>query len=135
MGQMSQAAVDPKKDCDLLQIGIIRLAFVEKQRHDDILLRCQYRKQSELLEDKANLLAAERRQLLVTAVMDAGIAIQRLAGSWRVQSADDVEQRTFTTTGRPHNGDEITGVDFHICMAQRNDFILACTVILETLFT
>ena len=56
------------------------------------------------LKDKANVPAAEYRQLALVHGKNVLTVDQHLAGRGRVQRADHVQQRTFAGTGFPHDG-------------------------------
>ena len=63
-----------------------------------------------ILEDEADLLVAERRQVFFGESIGIG-AIQRDGSrGWRLEAAGNVEQRALAGAGRPHDGRRIAAL-------------------------
>ena len=76
-----------------------RLRFGSGQ--DDVLLRRQHRKQVEELEDEADVLAPQLRQLRVVQPPISVSAIRDVAGGRLVEPREDVHQRRLARAGGP----------------------------------
>src|SRR5690606_33736409 len=92
--------------------------LVEHQRQQDVLADGERVEQVEVLEDEAELAAAEERQLLVADLRRVDAFEADRAGGRRVDGREDVEQGRLATAGRAHNAQglalragEIEGVE------------------------
>ena len=72
---------------------------VQQHREQDVLLHGQFRDEVECLKDKTDITAAEDRQFPVFHGKNILAVNQHLAGSRRIQSADQIEQGAFTGAG------------------------------------
>ena len=81
------------------------------KRNLDIFLRRQGRDQIECLEDHANLVIAHYGQFSLAHPCDIDAIDQYLATGGVIQAGDDTQQRTFTRTRWPDNGDEFSTHD------------------------
>ena len=77
------------------------------QQH--VLLRAQRAEQVEELEDEADVVAAQLRQRLVVGAVVAAARDGDGAGRWRLERADDVQQRALARARRPHDRDHLAG--------------------------
>ena len=87
---------------------LVRLFAREGKREDDVLLRVQHRKQIEELEDEADVLSPQVRQLIVVQVQDRRAGDGDLAGGRLVQTGENVHQRRLPGAGGPHDCSEPT---------------------------
>ena len=89
------------------------LAPDERHRQFDVLPRGERRKQVEGLEDEADALAADLRQLAVAERPEVDVALRSvqvdLAGGQRVEAGEAVHQRALAGAGRPHDRGEAAG--------------------------
>ena len=76
-------------------------------------------KQMKLLEDQANLVAANLGQALVVLLGDVLAVKQDLAGGGTVHAADDVHQRGLAGAGGAHDGHPLPVVHLHAHIVQR----------------
>ncbi len=83
-----------------------RLFAAIEQRQFDILQRRGARQQVEALKDEAQVVAAQQGALVAVEAFDMDAAKQVVAGSRRVEAAEDVHRGGFAGTARPHDGDE-----------------------------
>src|SRR5215831_12314097 len=63
------------------------------------------------LEDEAESVAAECRQLVGRQRCHIAAADLIATGTWPVEAADDVHERRLAGTGLAHDGDELAGAD------------------------
>ena len=89
-----------------LPLGI-GLAAGDRERQLDVLLRRQHRQQVEELEDEADLVAAQPRQLLVVEPDDLGSVDRDRARRRRVEPGEDVHERRLPGAGRAHDRGEL----------------------------
>src|SRR3954452_23215799 len=82
----------------------IRLAAGDADRQLDVLRGGERREQVERLEDEADLVTAEQRQLLVAEPGELGVPDVDLAGCGPVETGEYVEQGRLAGAGRPHDG-------------------------------
>ena len=81
--------------------------------------------QVERLEDEADLLVPDHRQLVVIELADIG-AVEEVAACRRhVQATDDVHESGLARAAGAHDGDELAFADMHVDTAQRLDVDLA----------
>jgi hypothetical protein len=64
-----------------------------------------------LLEDEADVATVQRQARLVVEPVDRMAAEVVFAGPLAIEHAEDGEQRGFSGSRRPHDGDELTGGD------------------------
>ena len=109
-------------------------AAVQEQGQREVLLHCEQRHQVVKLVHKADLPAAEHRQLLIFLVVE-GDAVQRDApGSGLIHSAQQMQQRGLARAGGPHHGHEFAPLHSEGNAVQRADRRVARTVYLCELF-
>ena len=84
-----------------------RRLVAQAQRQRDVLGRGQRGEEVEELEDDADVVAAERRALLVgeRVHVDALDLDRSLVG--RLEAAEHVQERALAAAARPHDGDEV----------------------------
>ena len=95
------------------------------ERELDVLQRGGAREQVEGLEDEADLLVADRRQLVVVHRLDRDAVEEVAAGGRAVEAADDVHQRRLAGAGRAHDRDVLAGLDDEVDAAQGVDLLRA----------
>ena len=98
--------------------------FRDLQRQQDVFFGGQRRHQIERLEDEANLLAAQVRQLLLVHGGDLESLHDHLAGRRGVEPGHAMHERGLAGTGRAHDGGHFTALEFHIHMIQRHHFVV-----------
>ena len=99
------------------------------QRQLDVVQRGGARQQVEGLEDEADLLVADARQLVVVQLADQ-LAVEPVAAlGGRVQAADQVHQRGLAGAGRAHDGHVLVVLDAQGDAAQRLHLLLRAHVV------
>ena len=119
------------RELDLLERGLralepllLRHAGVD-QRQLHVVQRRGARQQVEGLEDEADLLVADARQLVVVHLADL-LAVQEVGAlRRRVEAADQVHQRRLARARRPHDGDVLAALDGDGDAAQGVDLLVA----------
>ena len=89
---------------DLLEPAVLGLLPGDREREHDVLPRVQHREQVEELEDEADVLPAELRQVVVAERRDLGPRDLYLPGGRLVEAREDVHQRGLARAGRAHDG-------------------------------
>ena len=92
------------------------------QRHRHVVLRAHPRQQIEALEHEADLVAAQDRAFFGVQRRDIHAVAQVGAGGRRVETADEIHQRRFAGTGRPHDRDEFAVFDLQVHALERGHF-------------
>ena len=113
---------------DRVEPGLVGLAAGDRQRQQDVLLGGQRRQQVELLEDEADLVAAQLGQAGVAQAGDLGVADVDLAAGDRVEAGQAVHQRRLAGAGRAHDRGEPAPLELDADPAQRDDLRLAAAV-------
>ncbi len=93
----------------------------DREREEDVLLRGQHRQQVEELEDEADVLAAELRELVVAERRDLGAGDRHGAGRRLVEPREDVHERRLARAGRAHDRDELAALHVERDAAERVD--------------
>ena len=96
-----------------------------EQRQLDVLQRRGARQQVEVLEDEADRLVAEVRQLVVGEAGDVLPLQQVAAGGGAVEAAEQVHQRRLARARGPHDGDELALRDLERDAAERRQLDVA----------
>jgi len=104
------------------------LAIAQRQR--DVFDGVNARQQVVLLEDKADLLIADNRKIVVVQIRNKHGVEVILARRWRVQAADHVHQSRLARSAWTHNGNHLTREDLEVDAAQGWNDDLAKAVIL-----
>ena len=87
-----------------------------------VLTRSDAGKQIKSLKNKADLLVADLGPFISVKVRDIYTIEKVLSRRGRVETAQDVHQRGFSRTGRPHDGEKFAGFDDEIDVAQGAHF-------------
>ena len=104
-GQVAAALLQVQDRQQFLQIPFVRLPVVQQHRKDDVLFHGQLRDQVEALEDKADVPAAEHRELFLLHGKGVLAIDQHFTGGGRVQRPHHIQQRTLARTGLAYHGD------------------------------
>jgi hypothetical protein len=98
----------PVLEADLADDGVepalLRLLTGELERQHDVLPRVERRQEVEELEDEADVLAAELRQVVVAELRDLGARDLDRSDGRLVEAREDVHQRGLAGTRRAHDG-------------------------------
>src|SRR5690606_19411203 len=100
-----------------------RHALVE-QRQLDVLVDVELVEQVEALEDEADVAFAQLGEAVLREARDLAIGEPVAPARRRIDQADDVEQRRFAASGRPHDRDELALLDRQIDARERRGFEL-----------
>src|SRR5690606_15515367 len=73
-------------------------------------------------EHEADALVAYRGQLVLVQLRNVLAPQQIVAGAWHIKAAQQVHERGFARTGRPHDRDEFSGLNGHGNVAQYRYF-------------
>ena len=95
------------------------------QRQFHIVQRGGARQQVERLENEADFLVADARQLVVGHRADQVAVDVVLALGRRIQAADQVHQRRLARAGRAHDGDILAALDLDVDTGDRVDLLVA----------
>src|SRR3954451_10679023 len=98
---------------DLFDPLLVDLAAGELERKPDVLLRVQHREEVEELEDEADVLAPELRQLVVAEPRDVGAGDRDRSGCGPVEPRQDVHHGRLSGPGRANDGRELSDPDVH----------------------
>src|SRR5437879_6219011 len=98
--------------------SLLAIAGVD-ERQLDVLDRVQSREQVVRLEDEADVLVADRGELVIGQLVDvlAGEHVCPAVGN--VEAAKDVHERRLSRAGRAHDGHEFRGPDVEVDPPQR----------------
>ena len=108
--------------------GGIRLAAGELERQHDVLGGREHREQVEELEDEADVVAAELRELRVVEAADVDAGDGDVTRRRLVEPGEDVHQRRLAGARRAHHGRQAAGGDVDRDAAQRVDGGVAAAV-------
>ncbi len=89
----------------------VALPAPEDHRVLDVLDRREERDQVEVLEDEPDVIPPQQGQLVVVHDADPRAADVYVAGSRDVERSHDIQQGGLPGAGRPHDGDELPGLD------------------------
>ena len=95
------------------------------QRQADVLEARERRQQVEELEDEADLVAPDPRQVVVGQAAERFAVDADLAGGRAIEAADQVEQRRLAGAGRPDDRDHLAARDRQRDVVERDDVALA----------
>ena len=108
---------------------------IEHQRQGDVLQDGQGRKEIEELKDKSDLFASKPGELFLVKVIEGGSSEEHSPAGRSVHSTDQVEQRRLSASGRSHERDEVTGVQFKADASDRRRLLLVSINLLDVLYT
>ena len=97
----------------------------EQQRQLDVLLGRQHGQEVVELEDEADVLRAPLRELTAAQGAHGHTVHFDGASRWRVEAADQIEQRGFARSRRAHQREEIAFRDFQVDAFQDVDALAA----------
>ncbi len=126
-----QFIFQPQQMNDLVQKLLIHRVPVQLHRQDDVLIHIQDRNKVIVLEDKADVAAAEDGKLFVVLLCQffvLGQSLLPLVGS--VQPAHHVKQGGLAAAGGSHNGHKLTVIYGEVHAVKGAGDIRLCAVIL-----
>src|SRR2546423_10085193 len=131
-GELARPVGAPIAEADLagelLEPTLLRLLAGDRQREHDVLLRRQHREQVEELEDEADVLTPELRQLRVVQLRDVRAVDVDVARGRAVEPGEQVHQGRLAGAGRPHHRRQLLARDVEIDATQRVDGRVALAV-------
>ena len=95
-------------------------AVIVLRRHD-VFDRRQVRDHVKLLEDDADLVTAQERQLVVGDFRDVDAVQKHRAARRVIHAADDIHERRLARAGRPHDGEPIALFHLEVDVVERLD--------------
>ena len=116
-GDLLRVVRQPMRDADALgerpraAFRLLVLHAREQAGQRDVVADRQRRQQVEELEDEADLLAAHPRQLVVAHRRQIAIVERQRAARRAIHRAAQVQQRRLAAARRPHQRDEVAGLD------------------------
>ena len=117
------------RDCFGLLDARGRGGAVVDQRQFHVVQRGGARKQIECLEDEADFLVADARQLVVVEFADELTVEPVAALGRRIEAADQVHQRGFARAGRAHDGHVLVVPYAQVDAAEGVDLLLRAHVV------
>ena len=90
-----------------------------EQRQFDVLEHVEFVDEVKTLEDEANNSLAEVCALVLLQVAHVAAIQQVGAFGGIVEQAEDIQQRGFATTRRPHDGDKLAFLHLEVHIAER----------------
>ena len=134
-GELGRAVLEAVPQADgldhVVEPSRVGLAAGKRAGQGDVLGRGQRRHQVERLEDEADPVAAELRELAVVELRDVGVADQHGAGGEVVEAGDAVHQRRLARAGRAHDGGEAAGAELDGDAVEGAHLALAAAVDLD----
>ena len=122
LGGPVRAAVGERDRLEqLLDAPVAVTAAGERQREPDVLLGGEDRDEVEGLEDEADLVAAQAREVAVVELADLGAADGHGAVGRAVEPGEHVHERRLAGPGRAHDRGERAGLDLQRDTAERVD--------------
>ena len=118
-GELARAVPHPIAEADLpkrregARAAIMSIAAVHEGQLD-VLDGVEAREEVERLEDEADVLVADRGELVVGQLADVLARQLVRAGVGDVEAAEHVHQRRLARTRRAHDRDEFAGVDIEV---------------------
>ena len=106
---LTEAQVVEQFACAVIGVGPLVSANERWYRH--VLERGELRQQLVELEHEANVAVAEVRQFALLESQHVDIVVEHLAPLWRIEGANDLQQRGLACAARPHDGDNLAIVD------------------------
>jgi len=125
-----QFIFQPQQVNDLVQKLLIHRVPVQLHRQDDVLIHIQDRNKVIVLEDKADVAAAEDGKLFVVHFRQLFVPDNHIAGSRGVQPAHHVKQGGLAAAGGSHNGHKFAVIYREVHAVKGAGDIRLCTVIL-----
>ena len=143
-GQSPHAAAVRRKDCsayfqfifqsqqvnDLVQKLLIHRVPVQLHRQDDVLIHIQDGNKVIVLEDKADVAAAEDGELFVVHFRQLFVPDNHGSAGGSVQPAHHVKQGGLAAAGGSHNGHKLAVIYREVHAVKGAGDIRLCTVIL-----
>ncbi len=120
-GAMREALAQADLLDELLEPDGVGLAAGELERQRDVLGRGQHRQQVEELEDEADVVAAQLRQLVVVHARDVLAGDGDLTRGGLVEAGEDVHERRLARARGAHDGGQPTTSDVERDAAQGVD--------------
>ena len=102
-GPVGAAIGEPNLLQEVLSPRLLRLLAGNRQRQEDVLLRRQHREQVEELEDEADVLTAQLRDLGVAEAAELCARDPDRSGGRAVERGHDVHQRRLARARRAHD--------------------------------
>src|SRR5919197_492064 len=96
---------------ELLPPFAVGLRARDRERQDDVLLGREHRQEVEELEDEADVLTPQLRQVAVLELRDLLALDRDLTAGRAVKAREDVHERRLAGTGRAHDRREVTASD------------------------
>src|SRR5262245_44633600 len=119
--QVVAAVLQPDRREQLIEPLLVRLPAGNRQRQDQVLLGRQDGQQVEELEDEAELVAAQLRQVSVVELGDVGPVDQDPATGRAIEPGEHMEQGGLPRAGRAHDRREAVALELHAHVTQRVD--------------
>ena len=114
---------------DLVQKLLIHRVPVQLHRQDDVLIHIQDRNKVIVLEDKADVAAAEDGKLFVVHFRQLFVPDNHIAGSRGVQPAHHVKQGRLAAAGGSHNGHKFAVIYREVHAVKGAGDVRLCAVI------
>ena len=108
--------------------AVVDLLAGDRERQLHVLLGVQHREQVVELEDEADVLAAQLRQLVVVHPGDLLAGDRDRSARRLVEPGEDVHQRRLARARRAHDGRQLAALDLERDAAERVDRGLAFPV-------
>jgi len=115
---------------DLVQKLLIHRVPVQLHRQDDVLIHIQDRNKVIVLEDKADVAAAEDGELFVVHFRQLFVPDNHGSAGGSVQPAHHVKQGGLAAAGGSHNGHKLAVIYREVHAVKGAGDIRLCTVIL-----
>ncbi len=125
---MAEPVAEPDGADQLGHPGVVRLLARDRQWEEDVLLRVQHRQQVEELEDEADVLATQLRQLAVSQGRDLLAGDGDRPRGRLVEPREDVHQGRLAGPGRSHHRGQPSSRDVDRNATQGVDSRIAGTV-------
>ena len=130
--ELGRAVGEPVGEADALGEAVeppcLGLLAGDREREQHVLLSRQHREQVEELEDEADVLAPQFRQIVVAELRDLRAGDRDVAGGRLVEPGEDVHQRRLARAGRPHHGRHLARLDLDRDATQGIDGVVALAV-------
>ena len=98
----------------VLEPRLVRLLAGDRQRQPDVLLCAEHGEEVEELEDEADVLAPQLRQVVVAERRHLGAVNGHRAGRRLVEPREDVHQRRLARARRAHDGGQLASGDVEV---------------------
>ena len=127
-GPVGQAVGEPDPLDEIPEELLVRLLAGERERQRHVLLGGQHREQVEELEDEADVLAPDLRDVLVAQLSEPGAGDRDVAVGRAVERRQDVHQRRLAGARRAHDRRQLALLDVQRDAAKRVDRRVALAV-------